>query len=64
MLVNGLLFNSEAWHSVSPYDLTPLKKIDQALLRVLLDSHANAPLETLYFKTGSIPLLAHNNEEI
>ena len=56
MLVNGLLFNSEAWHSVSPDDLTPLEKIDEALLRFLLDSHAKAPLESLYLETGSIPI--------
>ena len=43
MLVNGLLFNSEAWHFVSPDDLTPLEKIDEALLRFLLDSHIVMP---------------------
>ena len=56
MLVNGLLFNSEAWHSVSQDDISSLKKIDEALLRFLLGSHAKALLETLYLESGAIPI--------
>ena len=44
MLVNGLLFNGGAWHYVSPDDLKPLKNVDEALLRFLLDSHAKASI--------------------
>ena len=51
MLVNGILYNSEAWHSVSLKDIESLEKIDEALLRFLLNSHAKAPLETLYLES-------------
>ena len=56
MLVNGVLYNSEAWHSVSPNDLMPLEKIDENLLRFILGAHAKAPLETLYLESGAIPI--------
>ena len=56
MLVNGLLYNSEAWHSVNLNDLASLEKIDEALLRFLLNSHAKAPLESLYMESGAIPM--------
>ena len=32
MLLNGILFNSEAWHSVTAEDITALEKVDEALL--------------------------------
>ena len=56
MLLNGILFNSEAWHSVSAEDFSALDKIDEALLRFLLGSHAKAPLEILYLESGAIPI--------
>ena len=56
MLVNGVLYNSEAWHSVTSSDITPLEKIDETLLRFILDAHSKAPLETLYLETGAIPM--------
>ena len=56
MLLNGILFNSEAWHSVSAEDFSALEKIDEALLRFLLGSHAKAPLEILYLESGAIPI--------
>ena len=56
MLINGTLFNSEAWHSVSTEDIRGLEKVDEALLRYLLDCHAKVPLEFLYLESGSIPI--------
>ena len=56
MLINGLLYNSEAWHSVSNEDITAIEKIDEALFRFLLSSHAKAPLEALYLESGAIPI--------
>ena len=51
-----LLFNSEAWHSVSQDDISCFMKIDEAILRFLLGSHAKAPIETLYLESGAIPI--------
>ena len=36
MLINGICFNSEAWHSVSKDDVKSLEKVDECLLRALL----------------------------
>ena len=56
MLVNGVLYNSEAWHSVNSQDILALEKVDEALLRFLLGSHAKVPLEFLYLESGAIPI--------
>ena len=56
MLLNSILFNSEAWHGVSDVDLVQLEKVDEALLRGLLNAHSKAPLESLYLETGCIPI--------
>ena len=56
MLVNGIMFNSEAWHSITDKDMVVLEKVDEALLRGLLAAHTKTPLEALYLETGSLPL--------
>ena len=56
MLINGLLFNSEAWHSVEKDDIKRLEKIDELLLRSLMGSHQKTPIEFLYLETGSLPI--------
>ena len=56
MLINGCLFNSEAWHGVSESDLKILEKVDESLLRGILKSHSKIPLEALYLETGSLPI--------
>ena len=47
MLVNGTLFNSEAWHGVTKKDIILLEKVDEALLRGLLTAHSKIPIEAL-----------------
>ena len=56
MLINGILYNSEAWHGVAKKDIIPLEKVDEALLRGLLQAHSKIPLEALYMETKSIPI--------
>ena len=56
MLVNGILYNSEAWHGLARKDIIPLEKVDEALLRGLLQAHSKIPLEALYLETKSIPI--------
>ena len=56
MLLNGTLFNSEAWHSVSIKDILLLEKVDEALLRGILQSHSKIPLEALFLETNSVPI--------
>ena len=50
MLVNGTMFNSEAWHNITD------KKVDEAFLRQLLSAHSKTPLEALHLETNSVPL--------
>ena len=56
MLINGMLYNNAAWHSVNDEDIVALEKVDEMLLRFLLNSHSKAPLECLYLESGAIPI--------
>ena len=56
MLINGIMFNSEAWHDIEDKDIKPLEKVDEALLRGLLNAHAKTPVEALYLETESMPI--------
>ena len=56
MLINGILYNSEVWHNMSLKEAVILEKIDEALLRGLLNAHPKAPIEALYLETKSIPI--------
>ena len=55
-LVNGTLFNSEAWHGISKDTMKPLESVDHHLLRQLLGAHVKTPTEFLYLETGCTPL--------
>ena len=56
MLLNGILFNSEAWHNLNEKEIRRLEEVDEYLLRALVHGHAKTPLEFLYLETGAIPI--------
>ena len=56
MLVNGTLFNTEAWHGITKKDVEVFEKVDEALLRALLNAHSKIPIEALYLETKSNPI--------
>ena len=56
MLLNMLLFNSEAWHDVSDAEIKILETVDEHLLRALVNGHSKTPLEFLYLESGAIPI--------
>ena len=56
MLINGMLFNSEAWHSVTNAQVAALESIDQTLLRSILNLPRGTPNNFLYLETGSLPI--------
>ena len=56
ILINDMLFNSEACHSVTTMDIKSLEKLDESLLRFLLGSHANTPIEMLFLDSGATPI--------
>ena len=55
MLINGMLFNSEAWHGISDVEIQMLERVDELLLRSLVGGHAKTTVEFLYLETGSLP---------
>ena len=56
MLINGILFNTEAWHGVKKSDIEAFEKIDESLLRGLVKGHSKGPLVALYGDLGQIPI--------
>jgi hypothetical protein len=56
MLINGILFNSEAWHGITKKNIRELERIDEALLRGIVKAHSKTPTEFLYLEMGVIPL--------
>ena len=56
MLLNGLLFNSEAWHDINDVEIKLLESVDEHLLRSLVGGHAKTPLEFLHLEAGAIPI--------
>ena len=56
MLINGILYNSEAWQGIDEKDIILLEKFDEALLCGILTAHPKIPLEALYLETKSVPI--------
>ena len=56
LLINTILFNSEAWHNFSQPQIEAFEKIDEALLRGLLVGHAKLPLPALYLESSQLPI--------
>ena len=56
MLINGLLYNSKAWHGVTKKHVESLETIDKALLRNILKAHSKTPTELLYLESGALPI--------
>ena len=56
MLLNGILYNSEAWHGVTKAHIKSLEAIDEALIRGILNAHRKTPLEFLYLEVGATPI--------
>ena len=56
MLLNGMLYNSEVWHSITENEIKMLEKVDEHLLRSLVKGHSKTPLEFLFLEAGATPL--------
>ena len=56
LLLNGTLFNSEAWHDLKSSQVEAFAKVDEALLKGLTASHAKIPVPALYLETGQVPV--------
>ena len=56
LLINSLLFNSEAWYNVSNHDIEELEKADESLLRRILECPLSTTREMLYLELSCIPV--------
>ena len=56
MLLNGILFNSEAWYDISETEIKMLEAVDEHLLRALVKAHSKTALEFLYLESGAFPI--------
>ena len=56
MFINGTLFNSEAWQGIKDEEVEMLEKVDEALLRGILNAHSKTPLEALFLETVANPI--------
>ena len=56
LLINSILFNSEAWHNLSQGQVEAFEKIDEALIRSLVIGHAKIPVPALYLECGQLPI--------
>ena len=54
--INKVLVNSEVWYPIKEDDFKKLEKLDESLLRQILQVSASTPIELLYLELGLIPL--------
>ena len=55
-LINGILFNSEAWHGITKEQISQFVEVDKYLLRGLVGAHAKVPLEHIYLELSALPI--------
>ena len=56
MFINGVLYNSEAWHGITKKHVEDLSIVDKNLMRFILSAHAKTPTEFLYLESGVKPV--------
>ena len=56
MIINGILYKSEAWHGLTEAHVKTLQSIDEDLLCRVLKAHRKTPLKFLYLGTGAVPI--------
>ena len=54
MLINGMLFNADAWYDLTLQDISALEIIDKSLLRNILKAHSKTALEALFLEMQTI----------
>ena len=56
LLLNGILFNTEALFSLNDSHILSLEECDKYFMRQLFNVEATAPIESLYIETSTVPL--------
>ena len=52
--INSILPNPEVWHNILVKDIEELTKVDQYLMRKILQCHSKVPIEFIYLETGCL----------
>ena len=50
------ILSLSTWHGVTNAHIVKQEKVDEALLREILQAHSKTPTEFLYLETGTLPL--------
>ena len=56
LFLSSILLNSEAWYNVSQTDIEQLEKVDQSLIRRILEAPCSTPTASLYLEMGCLPI--------
>ena len=56
LLLSSLLTNGEAWYHLTDNDITQLERVDEDLLRRVLECPLSTPKEMLYLELGVTPI--------
>ena len=56
MLINGTLYNSEAWHCFTETQIKQFQLIDNQLLRKVFNAHSKTSNAFLHLETGTMPI--------
>ena len=56
LLLSSLLTNAEAWYNLTTQDVNDLEKVDEDLLRKILECPISTPKEMLYLELGVSPI--------
>ena len=55
-MINSILTNSEAWYDIKDAEIETLEKVDESLLRQILETPSSTPKEMLYLELGLTPI--------
>ena len=56
MLINGILYNSEAWQSISEEEYKQLEEVDNHLIRKIFQAHSKTSTSFLHLESGTLPV--------
>ena len=56
LLISSLLTNAESWYNITSGEIEELERVDESLLRRVLECPAATPKEMLYLELGVSPI--------
>ena len=56
LLISSLLTNAEAWYNITSGEIEELERVDESLLRRVLECPAATPKKMLYLELGVSPI--------